>query len=220
MTDQPKLYFDQWAHEDLRRRDDYEGLMADAEALLRTMGHLPDDPMEARKAKETAALMAVAVIEPGEMKRLVPHPILERILAKEPKPPERQTLGYPVEVVEPLEVYAFMGGWGDGPLVQHPGSRLYLTHSQDGQVFFTAGSAPSPSSIHVGGQFPEGLLAKVRRLDDEGPIIHLTPADGECFGRAILEPPPSSPALLRATERLDALTSDQGLSMDSEDQTT
>jgi hypothetical protein len=79
-TPRPKLRFEEWAHRDLRERPDYQGLMSDAEALLKTMGCLPDDPVEALREKETAALMAVAVMEPGEFRRLVPHPVLAALL--------------------------------------------------------------------------------------------------------------------------------------------
>jgi hypothetical protein len=54
--------------------------MSDAEALLRTMGRLPDDPFQAMQEMETASLMAIAAMEPGAFRRLVPVHTQDEIL--------------------------------------------------------------------------------------------------------------------------------------------
>jgi len=94
---------------------------------------------------------------------------------------ERRVLDYRVEVVEPLDVWLYLGGWGDGPYVQHAGARLFLTYAEDGQVFFDSGWSRPPSSIHTGGVFPEMDLPKVRRMDDEPPTsdAQIRPVDSE-----------------------------------------
>ena len=83
---------------------------------------------------------------------------------------DRTELGYMVEVVEPLELWAFMDGWGDGPLVQPPGARLLLSHSQGGQVFVGPGSYQSPSSVYSGAVFPESAMGKVQRVAPLEPL--------------------------------------------------
>jgi len=112
---------------------------------------------------------------------------------------ESMKLGFAVEVVESLEVWAYLGGWGDGPLVQHPGARLFLTHVQDGQVFFEAGSGSSASPARAGGVFPEAGLDKVRRLNGAGPgLISLT-ALGESPRPALPPIPPGTASSLSRT---------------------
>lgn len=76
--------------------------------------------------------------------------------------PEQVILGRQVKVVRDLEVWAFAGGWGDGPAVLHPGAKLYLDYQKDDMVFFKSGS---PSGT-TGGKFSTDSLGAV---EDDAP---------------------------------------------------
>ena len=83
-----------------------------------------------------------------------------------PKPREGKLLNYPVQVVEPLEGWAWGGGWLDGPWPYHPGAILFLRNLHDGLVHFDLGACPLPWSIN-GGWMREADLGKVRRLTSD-----------------------------------------------------
>jgi len=75
----------------------------------------------------------------------------------------RQDLGYAVTVMEPLEVWAGMGGWGDGPITLHPGAKIFLEFKEGDTIYFSAGNKHlEPSeSVGLGGLFSAVGLDKV-----------------------------------------------------------
>ena len=74
---------------------------------------------------------------------------------------EEIPLGRPVQVVRTMEAFAFCGGWGDGPVTLHPGSKLYLERQVGCEVFFSAGSKPDPQ---LGGKFDASDLDALQDL--------------------------------------------------------
>ena len=87
-----------------------------------------------------------------------------RRLLGPPKPPEGKPLGFPVEVVETIEEWAWGGGWLDGPWTYHSGAILFLHNLNDGLIHFGLGARrPAPWEV-TGGWLREADLGKVRRL--------------------------------------------------------
>ena len=85
---------------------------------------------------------------------------LAAFASQTPEGPQ-QPLGFQVLVVDLLPVWAFGGGWCDGPFIHHPGARLYLDYLVGGRVYFRG-------YVRKGilGWFREEQMDKVRRVPD------------------------------------------------------
>ena len=75
--------------------------------------------------------------------------------------PETRPLGRAVQVCRNLKVIAFLGGWGPGPEILHPGTRIYLISQRGDKVIF--GAVDGPRSIPEG-QFLVSDLDAVQDL--------------------------------------------------------
>ena len=103
--------------------------------------------------------------------------------------------GMPVLVQEDLEVYAFMGGWGDGWRVMRAPARISLTKVEGNQVHFNAGWRVDP---FCGGFFRLQDLAKVRELTLQEEQTRLAEAELEGFHVLFDEVPGETGVVLTA----------------------
>jgi len=95
---------------------------------------------------------------------VIEYKISTRRLLGPPKPPEGKPLGFPVEVVETIEGWAWGERWMDGPWTYHRGAILFLNNLHDGLIHFGLGARrPAPWEV-TGGWLREADLGKVRQL--------------------------------------------------------
>ena len=81
-----------------------------------------------------------------------------------PRPLEGKPLGFAVKVVEPLDSWVYMGGWGDGPWTLRVGAVIFLTHKDGGLIHYRPGVKPAPWSTGEG-HFSDADVSMVRRLN-------------------------------------------------------